>query len=217
MIFLDYLMPEMDGIETLQQAKALDGNLSRGAVVIALTANALSGAKEMFLEKGFCDFLSKPIMWEELEEMFVRYLPDRCSFVQQETAPEQPKTPQQQTLQPQNPQQEGSLVDWERGLKYCMDNSDFYREMLRLFLDGHAQDLLQELYEQGSWEDYRIKIHAMKTNLANIGAEHTSELAKSIELALKHENDISFAQENHEGFLAEYQIVVSEVEKYLAS
>ena len=69
MIFMDYLMPEMDGVETLRQIKKLKTNQSKDAVIIALTANAVSGAREMFLEEGFVNFLSKPINAVKLEQM----------------------------------------------------------------------------------------------------------------------------------------------------
>lgn len=77
MIFLDHMMPEMDGIETLRRMRELKGNLNKETPVIALTANALAGAKEMYLQEGFADYLSKPIDSVLLETMIKQYLPDR--------------------------------------------------------------------------------------------------------------------------------------------
>ncbi|MBR5422164.1 MAG: response regulator [Lachnospiraceae bacterium] len=73
LIFMDHLMPGMDGIETLKKGKeeGLIGKLP----VIALTANAISGAKEMFLAEGFSDYLSKPVEYRDLEAMIIKYLP----------------------------------------------------------------------------------------------------------------------------------------------
>ena len=73
-ILLDHMMPNMDGIETLKQAKALENNLSKDTPVIALTANAIVGAREMYLEAGFDDYLSKPIKMENLCEMISHYV-----------------------------------------------------------------------------------------------------------------------------------------------
>ena len=75
-IFLDHMMPTMDGIKTLQNMKSMEGNLSKDAVVVVLTANAIAGAKEMYLEQGFDDYLSKPIDSHELETMIRKYLPE---------------------------------------------------------------------------------------------------------------------------------------------
>ena len=75
-IFLDHMMPTMDGIETLKEMKKMENNKSVNAAVIVLTANAITGAKEMYLKEGFDDYLSKPIDCRELEEMIRRYLPE---------------------------------------------------------------------------------------------------------------------------------------------
>ena len=63
-ILLDHMMPEMDGIEALERSKTVEGNLNADTPYIALTANAVAGAKEMYLEKGFADYLSKPMTLE---------------------------------------------------------------------------------------------------------------------------------------------------------
>ena len=74
-IFLDHMMPNMDGIETLKASKELQNNICENVPVIALTANAIVGAKEMYLEAGFNDYLSKPVKIEALHEMLIKYLP----------------------------------------------------------------------------------------------------------------------------------------------
>lgn len=73
-ILLDHMMPAMDGIETLERAKSLEESMCKDSVFIALTANAVSGVREMYLEKGFDDYLSKPIDVETLEEMLAKYI-----------------------------------------------------------------------------------------------------------------------------------------------
>ena len=74
-IFMDHMMPEMDGVETLKQLKALEDNLSKDTPVIALTANAVAGAKEEYIAQGFADYLSKPVQGSTLEKMVRAYLP----------------------------------------------------------------------------------------------------------------------------------------------
>ena len=72
-IFIDHMMPEMDGVETLHRLRALPG--AKTVPCVALTANAISGAREMYLELGFSDYLSKPVDGEKLEKLLLKYLP----------------------------------------------------------------------------------------------------------------------------------------------
>ena len=76
-ILLDYMMPEMDGAETLQKLKEMPDNKSMDAAVIVLTANAMSGMKEMYLEQGFDAYLSKPIEGTALEKLLMEYIPEQ--------------------------------------------------------------------------------------------------------------------------------------------
>ena len=110
---------------------------------------------------------------------------------------------------------ENGPVDWKRGKLYCMEDEDFYREILQMFLDSTLPMELRRYYEESDFDNYRVKVHAMKSNLANIGAKNTSDMAKRLELALKNDNDVSYVQENHDKFMKEYGRVVSEVKTYM--
>ena len=72
-IFLDHMMPDIDGIEVMKRLKAMSDNMSKDAPVIALTANAIAGAKEEYLAHGFTDYMAKPIDAKELEKMLTSY------------------------------------------------------------------------------------------------------------------------------------------------
>ena len=75
-IFLDHMMPDMDGIETYQNMKMLEDNPNKDTTVVMLTANAIMGAKEEYLGIGFSDYLSKPVQAPKLESMILKYLPE---------------------------------------------------------------------------------------------------------------------------------------------
>ncbi len=75
-ILLDHMMPGMDGVDTLHQMQKMECFIQEPSVVIALTANAVIGAKEGYLEEGFTDYLSKPIDYVKLEDMIRKYLPE---------------------------------------------------------------------------------------------------------------------------------------------
>ena len=112
---------------------------------------------------------------------------------------------------------ENGLVDWEQGRLYCMEDEEFYREILQAFLESTSPMELRQYYEESDFDNYRVKVHAMKSNLANIGAANTSDKAKQLELALKNENDVPYVLENHDEFMKEYERVVSEVKTYMES
>ena len=212
-VFMDHLMPEMDGVETLKRAKELENNLSKDAVMIVLTANAVSGAREMFLEEGFQDYLAKPIIAIQLEKMILNYLPKALI---QNADSEQPELLVCESHgNAPAAKAENDIVDWERGRILCAGNEDFYTEILRTFLDAHSDTTLSQCYEASDFENYRVKVHAVKTNLANIGAVDASEMAKKLELALNNEKDVNYVKAHHEEFIRVYKKVVSKVEKYV--
>ena len=136
--------------------------------------------------------------------------------MQSEPAPAE-ELPAEATGQVEDSQSEDGLVDWEKGKALCMDSEEFYREILQIFLDSAVDEELRKHYEESDFENYRIKVHSMKSNLANIGAKTASELAKKLELALKNDHDEAYVREHHEEFLAVYGKVVSEVRAYLES
>ncbi|MCM1039748.1 MAG: ATP-binding protein [Ruminococcus sp.] len=74
-VFLDHMMPEMDGVETLHKIRQKPGSYFQALSVIAFTANAIGGAREMFMDEGFTDFIAKPIELSVLERMLRRYIP----------------------------------------------------------------------------------------------------------------------------------------------
>ena len=76
------------------------------------------------------------------------------------------------------PQAENSLVDWKKGIMFYFGDEIFYREILQMFLDSHSDMELRRYYEESDFENYRIKIHAVKTNLA------TSKISSFIFLKL---------------------------------
>ena len=214
-IFMDHLMPEMDGVETLKRIRELKTNQSKDAVIIILTANAVSGAREMFLQEGFDDYLSKPIIAVKLEKMIQKYLPEELILMND--LGQKKVIPADSGTHDKGVQPEKDLVDWKKGRVFCMENEKFYREILQIFLNSPYDTELKQNYEESDFENYRINVHAMKSNLANIGAVSVSDMARQLELALKIDNNVSYVQEHHEEFMTAYERVVSEVKTYIES
>ena len=214
LIFLDHMMPEMDGVETLHHMKELGEYPCKETPVIALTANAIQGAKEMYLKEGFDDFLSKPIQPEKLEKMIKRWLPKELleteEYVENTVVAEKIPESSQNVETKENglPAIEG--VDWNSALSHLPDEEllletiyDFYSTM-----NGEA-DFLENCYlkldvDEEMLDKYRIKVHAMKSSAALIGIMEVSEKAKALELAAK-DGDKAYIIDNTEEFLSQWR------------
>lgn len=212
-IFLDHMMPDMDGIETLKHSKAMKDNQSKDAPVIALTANAISGMREMYLSEGFDDYISKPINGRLLEEKLAKYLPQDIISFRQYVAEAEIVPPEA-----------GELIDFARGLKYCADNVEMYKEIIKMFCNSHdaKYDELEKLYEKKDWNKYTISIHALKSNALNIGAGRLAEKCLELESAgkkIRAEEEVpdqtAFIESNHSLTMQLYEETIKAAEEYL--
>ncbi|MBR4904547.1 MAG: response regulator [Selenomonadaceae bacterium] len=181
LIFLDQMMPSLDGIQTLKTARAMDDNLSKNIPAIVLTANAISGAKEMFLREGFDDYLSKPIDVRIMEQMLMKYLP--AEKILPPPDEESPSEPTEEKI----PATDEKFINAEMGLEYCAGMKDFYKEVLQKFVElrEDKQKKLQASFAAQDWKNYTIQIHSLKSTALSIGGEKTSEAAKKLETAGK--------------------------------
>ena len=197
-IFLDQMMPSLDGIETLKLAKEMPNNKSIDSPVIALTANAISGAKEMFLREGFNDYLSKPINAVELEKMLMEYLPIEKLHASDSTEKVENTSTSKEKMSYEH-------LNIELGLSYSAGMEDMYKNILTMFcnLKDEKQEKMNEAFDNEDWQNYTILVHALKSTSLSVGGEKISSLAKELEIAGKMcISDISSELEKHEG--AEY-------------
>lgn len=221
LIFLDHMMPEMDGVETLKRLRKLLADSERSAIIIAFTANAVSGAREMFFEEGFDEFVSKPIEMVELERILRNVLPKsaiRYADKEHETERKrerqdnkQPEAMQEQPVSDQSKQEKTDLLEkagihTKTGLQYCLDNTEFYEELLLKFAsdaDGKQEDI-DRFFGQKDWENYGIMVHALKSTARMIGADDLSDQAKGLEDAAK-SRDVEYIESHHENLLVKYK------------
>lgn len=210
-IFLDHMMPEMDGVETLRQLKETEDNLSKNAPVIALTANAVVGAKEEYIAEGFTDYLSKPVQGSTLEKMVRDYLPGRLvheegnenivnttaagdlktedtgtdSAACQPTAEEECCEDIAQEKFPGEKLLCAHHIRAARALPYFGDDVEMYLEILEEFGAGMPERVVK--LEAAAWdcESYAVLVHALKSNAKNVGAETLGVMAFEHEKAAK--------------------------------
>ena len=213
-ILLDHMMPNMDGIETRQRLADMDpkANLSHDAVIIALTANAVSGAKEMYLEKGFADYLSKPVEAAKLEAMLCKYLPAELvsrgenavgtatdgrtanaagRVNENESAADRANASSDISQAPVSLKDilTGHGIDYDTGMRYCQDE-ELYKLTAQTFatiVDETCVEL-ERCRNEGDIDSYRVTIHAVKSNARTLGANALYEYALSQEEACKSGN-----------------------------
>ncbi len=189
LIFLDHMMPEMDGVETLHRIKALSAFPCKDTPIVVLTANAVSGAKETYLAEGFDDFLSKPIVPDKLETMIQKMLPEELLQTVAESASKFPEqTADADLCLEELPVVEG--LDWNYAWLHLPDMELLEYTVKEFYDQIHtAADCLEQAYEQISdtdhLESYRIQVHAMKSLAATIGILPLSGVAGVLESAAK--------------------------------
>ncbi|GHV71116.1 hypothetical protein AGMMS49928_21550 [Spirochaetia bacterium] len=184
-IFMDHMMPEMDGIETTALIRALDDPRLRKIPIIALTANALSGMREMFLEKGFNDFLTKPIDVSRLDEIMEKWIPKEKWERGEEKAGGSSGFPKAAASDPHSLILPG--VDVTKGIAMTGGTVEGYKKVLSMFRKD-AEDrlgLLQNPPEESALPLFVTQVHALKSASGSIGAVELSALAARLEAAGK--------------------------------
>ena len=223
-IFMDHMMSGMDGVEAMKRIRTDVAGLNGSVPVVALTANAMSSAKQMFLNEGFDGFVSKPIEIDELERVLKQVLPKSAiSFVdadgQKESMPEEPE---EETIpEPKNEKDfivelRKSGIDTDAGLKYCVGDKEFYKSLLVQYATESAEKIgmMKKYYIVRDWHNYEILVHALKSTSKMIGITDLSEKAKALEKAAKN-NDENYILQNHEAMIRDYGQIAGEIKNKL--
>ena len=202
-VLLDQMMPGMDGIETLHRAMEMEG--VKEIPFIAMTANAVSGAREMFLKEGFTDYISKPVDGILLERLVRKHLPEAMIYpVEQVEEPDFVNTGEalagsSAAGSEGNPEssakthefavdmEELPLLDTGLGLKYSGGMEDVYWELVEMFcmLKNEKMKGLNDAFAETNWADYTTSVHGLKSTSLSIGGRRLSEAAKDLEMAGK--------------------------------
>ena len=213
LVFLDHMMPEMDGIETLKRLRKIHTDSGRGLTVIAFTANAVSGAREMFLEEGFDEFVSKPVEHSELEHVLRKVLPKSAITWVDENIENIKKGDKNFE---KDSRHEVVQINTKSALAYCKNDMNFYQELLHKFVvdADKKKSEIDHYFKREDYDNYRIVIHALKSTAKMIGADALSELAQELEAAVQNK-DIGYVREHHEEMLLEYSRVVDRISETL--
>ena len=184
-IFMDHMMPEMDGIDALHEIKRLAKSTdfpNKDTPVIVLTANAVAGAREKYLAEGFADFLTKPIDAELLEQTICEYLPKELIQSVEET--DNDSEAENGTDEYDRYLEQGISI--RNGLKHSQDDMEIYMDFVRLFINDKSKiELLREYLSAHNMKDYAILVHALKGNARTLGADKLADIAYEHEMQSK--------------------------------
>ncbi len=209
LIFMDQMMPDMDGIATFEEMKRMN-HQNKTTPVIAMTANAVKGAKEMYLQHGFADYISKPIFEEKMWKILKRFLADKQTEAVEKKNSDGGAEENKKSLQERFP-----YLDTEQGMSVCMEDEDFYLKILKVYLKDEMVDTLQQDYEAGDWAQYQIHVHGLKNVSANIGAMELSGQFKGLEYAIKNHDipDTVYIRSHHDKVMEAYQELLRRLER----
>ena len=175
-IFMDHMMPGMDGIEAMKAIRAQKGAKSREMPIIALTANAVSTAREMFLSEGFDGFVSKPVEITDLERVLKRVLPSSVIEYEKVSGEKAEGDNIYSSLKKAG-------IDTGAGLRYSQRDKELYHTLLKQYIKEAKikQEKINEYYKNKDFKNYEILVHALKSTSKMIGATQLSEKAKKLE------------------------------------
>lgn len=204
-IFMDYMMPEMDGIQTLEKLRSLDTPNNKTPVIV-LTADALAGVREKYIRAGFKDYISKPVDGNQLEKMLIRYLPQQKVFLKtgKEDIPCGEKISRFKNMLPE--------FDYETALSYCDESEEFCIEIISEYCTNNHIDDLKNYFEECEWENYRQRLHSLKSTTRTVGLAALSEEFRMQEAAVK-KCELDYARKNHKHLMDHYSMCITKMKE----
>jgi len=198
-VFMDHMMPGMDGIEALRRIRAIDTNYARSVPIIVLTANVIAGNEKMFLDNGFQAFLGKPIDPLKLDAIINKWVKD----ARQEVRPNSPRRRREDHLLPPRPSPDPEEamtsaaatahklegLDAQEAISRFGSVTTFF-EVLRSYAATAPQlaEQMRDLASQKSWAELAIIAHGMKGASYGVGANALGDMAKKLEYAASSKN-----------------------------
>jgi PAS domain S-box-containing protein len=216
LIFMDHMMPGMDGIEAAGAIRAWEKEMNperdesaKQVPIVALTANAITGMREMFLEKGFNDYLAKPIELSRLNELMEKWIPGEKRLRAEGYAP--PRTAPRSLFTIEG-------LDAARGIMMTGGSEPGYREILEVY----RRDCEERLKTLGTPPDrealaaFVTNVHALKSASASVGAEKLSAQAALLEKAGR-EGDLALIGANLGEFTAALARLAGDIRSALSA
>lgn len=210
-IFMDHMMPVMDGVEAMRRIRSEQTRSKIITPVIAFTANAVSSAREMFRQAGFDGFVAKPVDMVELERVLKRVLPPALVVANSNQPPKEDHS----GIAPDDifDRLRAIGVDTDTGMYYSQNDAEFYKTLLNQYAQESTakKKTMEESLALGNLGDYAIQVHSIKSTSKMIGEMNLSEMAKELEEAAKR-GDRAFVDKSHDAMLAVYERLLDAID-----
>ncbi|MCR4956458.1 MAG: response regulator [Lachnospiraceae bacterium] len=210
-IFMDHMMPKMDGVETAGVIRNDEKEKEKKSVIVVLTANAIMGVEKMFLANGMDDYLSKPLELQQLDEVLRKWLPKELQL------------PANQSSECDNREEMSKMEQWKHynvkeGIEAVGGMEEIYYDILETVLEEGAEKLplIEKLQKEKDYTNYEIEVHGLKSAMAGVCCMDLSAMAKEHEFAVK-EDRLSFVDEHVNELLELYAEVLEETKAIIAS
>ena len=206
-IFMDHMMPMMDGIEATEIIRKDCGENGSAPVVIALTANAMEGMREQFLSSGFQDFIAKPLDRKELNHLLLRWVPEKYRQTETESGGEDTQ------WNPESIHIQG--LDMKAAMQYFSGDQKEFLDLLELYhMDGKRKTKLLSRLADADIQRYQIEVHGLKSASANIGAMELAAMARAQENAAA-KGDSAFIAREFPALLKAYEALLQNIQSFL--
>ena len=221
LVFMDHMMPFMDGVEATQKIRAIQTEYAQELPIVALTANAIKGVEKQLKEAGMNDYLSKPIHMKQLSDILEKWIPiaKQVRIMDgKEISP--PRSYFTNPMLKKEAEQKTDILDLlkgisiEDGLRNCGGNKNAYIRVLNTFAASNLLAGLEEYLDKEDPANYSVIAHSIKGACRNIGAKEVGDIAYDMELAGQN-NDMDYIKEHHDEFAKEYGDVLRLVTKAL--
>ena len=200
-VFMDHMMPEMDGIEALRRIREIDTDYARNIPIIALTANAIAGNDKKFLNEGFQDFLSKPIDLQRLDDVLRRWVRDKSK--EKEEHGESAGRGAAETRDPSRNAAGNSIegINIDKGIEHFGGDKELYLDVLRSYA-ANTRPILERIKKvrEDNLHEYEIDVHGIKGASHGIFADAVGNLAQALEKEAKIGN-YDFVSDNNAHFI----------------
>ena len=211
-VFMDHMMPGMDGVEAVRRIRNIDTDYARNLNIIALTANAIVGNEEMFLKSGFQAFLSKPIDIHELDDILRDWVMDET-----------------QEIEHWDDDIDGGANDnifkdveieglnVQQGIRRFNNNEKTYLEVLISYAKN-TKSLMEKAKSvtKSNLAEYAIIVHGIKSSSRGIHADEIGMIAESLEFAAK-EGDFTYIEKYNKELIDEVIRLIADIDEFRAN
>ena len=216
-LFIDHMMPEMDGVELTKILRSSNDDYLKYVPIIALTANAIKGVSEMFLANGFTEYLSKPIDTERLGEVLNKWIPEnkkKEAMEEEESVADKNQAVDDNEENLLNMLRQIENVDYDKAMTLCGKSEDILLSVIEVYVKSYSQikERIDSTYAKEDLKNYAIEVHGVKSSSRSIGNDVLGEMAYRLEIEAK-DGNIAYVKENHSEFVMKYEQFVGKLKE----